>query len=154
MCSWNQRRFSAIVAPGRRPSPLVKSRMPIPAVWKSIVDSTRSDLIAPSSLPCHHLTAGDAHVSRTSNVPNVVPVYVLAAISEIREGGGQTVSLRRASGQHDRVYAAPGDGLDHLGQLQAVRSARGIVEQGHPFPHLRLTELLGESPKVEAPNGD
>src|SRR5882672_1307896 len=47
-CSWNQRRFSPIVAPGIRPRPLVTSRIPIPAVWKSIVETTRSARIATS----------------------------------------------------------------------------------------------------------
>src|SRR5215475_9475030 len=47
-CSWNQRRLSAIVVPGRRGSPLVKRRIPIPAVWKSIVESTRSARIGTS----------------------------------------------------------------------------------------------------------
>src|SRR5438132_722345 len=49
-CSWNQRRFSPIVLPGSRPRPLVRSRMPIPAVWKSIVPSTRSERIATSRM--------------------------------------------------------------------------------------------------------
>src|SRR5438445_404386 len=47
-CSWNQRRFSPIVLPGSRSRPLVRSRIPIPAVWKSIVPSTRSERIATS----------------------------------------------------------------------------------------------------------
>ena len=43
-------RFSPIVTPGSRPRPLVRSRMPIPAVWKSVVASTRSERIHTSRL--------------------------------------------------------------------------------------------------------
>src|SRR5215470_4438615 len=45
-CSWKKRRFSAIVAPGSLPSPLVSRRIPMPAVWKSMVEITRSDRMA------------------------------------------------------------------------------------------------------------
>src|SRR5260370_1065993 len=48
-CSWNHCRFSAIVFPGSRPRPLVKSRIPIPAVWKSMVPITRSARIGTSA---------------------------------------------------------------------------------------------------------
>src|SRR5215470_11531856 len=46
LCSWKKRRFSAIVAPGSLPSPLVSRSIPMPAVWKSMVEITRSDRMA------------------------------------------------------------------------------------------------------------
>ena len=47
-----------MVDPGSRPSPLVSRRIPIPAVWKSIVVKNRSDLISPSYLALRLVSRG------------------------------------------------------------------------------------------------
>ena len=107
-CSWNQRRFSPIVAPGIRPSPLVTSRIPMPAVWKSIVEITRSARIATS----HSVVAARPSARRESYPRRV-------AGEEVRRGGGGELDVRTGPGEqlgrdveHARDHRALVEGQD------------------------------------------
>src|SRR5216110_1198608 len=138
-CSWNQRRFSPIVVPGSRPRPLVRSRMPIPAVWKSTVPSTRSERIVTSRMrtmrlrgasPCQAIakppTPNACHRARVmsrqgGDMRSSVGVDVGGTFTDLvaREGSGR---LRACKVPTTPANLARGV----LNGLAAVRHAAGV----------------------------
>src|SRR5262245_21507210 len=115
-----------MVAPGRCPRPLVSSRMPIPAVWKSVVDSTRSDRIGTSRLRAMRLPrpgrVKGAAVARAAT-RRVIGFLAIRAALNYSLGVRSIFLIRHGEtlGNASRVVQHPDDPLSPRGLAQAER---------------------------------
>src|SRR5207249_1058507 len=132
-CSWNQRRFSPIVLPGSRSRPLVRSRIPIPAVWKSIVP--------------RGVLNGLAAVRHAAGVPASVAHGTTVVTNAIVERRGARVGLVTTRGFRDVLEIARQSRL-HLYDLRLPPKPEPLVERRL---RLEVGERVGPDGAVPLP---